>query len=207
MVTRRLVQLGILLISLLAAAACATAPNTEPAPAGTLPMHSLGTMTYYEDGKLMFLAVNSAPARRHLTEDWLPLEVAVANKSLSALTVNPEEGFRLKDSSGREFPAAPIGEMAKVRQSDLFDRTANPLQLQPVVQQRFGVYRFVAPNFGLKEGDWAFSRSIPLPKYAFTTGLILVKNPGDLKLGERYELWFSAKELKEPVFVGFVFGK
>ena len=188
-----------------ALAGCILSPSPRSAPTEPAAPRTLTRFTYYEEGKLVFFCVNVFPARLHREDDWIPLEIGIANRGLKSLTVNIKEGVRLRDAAGQEWPTASLARTAHLRTRDRFDRQADPFVLREVLQTRFAVYQFVAPNFGFQDQGESFSRVVPLPLRSFTTGLILVENPRTRAVKAKFELWLDAPELEDPVFVPFVF--
>lgn len=194
--------LGFLLPLLTGCVLSRSESRTSAAPGA---LQTLTPFTYYEDGKLVFLSVNVYPARLHRDDEWIPLEIGVANRGMERLTVNVEEGLRLRDLAGHEWPTASFERTAKLRLRDLFDRQADPFVLRDILKHRLAVYQYVAPNFGFREQDVSFSRVVRLAKRSYTTGLILIANPQTQARGARFELWLEAPELKDPIFVPFIF--
>jgi hypothetical protein len=192
------------LVAMLAGCATGGTPAEGAAPREAA---RLAPFMYYTEGRLVFFLVNSRPAPPYYGEDQIPLEIAVANKRLDSLTVDPEEGFTLIDPEGRRWPAATLEEMGGLELSRQFDLRTQTVNLQELLQNRFGrLYRFFAPNFGFTARHRSYTRIVELPKFAYTSGYILVARPeGEIDPEARYELWLTAPELEEPIFVPFKF--
>jgi hypothetical protein len=96
------------LAALLVAGSCATAsrpvgPDGEPLSAKLRP-HS-----YYEEGDLAFIGVDTQAASFHEEGEAFPVLVGIGNLSGGSLTVN-RESFRLEDDQGNEFAPISINE-------------------------------------------------------------------------------------------------
>lgn len=212
MTTRSVLRGFCAVTAALLAGSVIAAGSGESTGEGRSAVQSMAPFTYFHEGDSALVAIDSAFARGHLQDEWIPLEIAVANKDLRGLTVDPQAGFWLKDPQGHVYRAAPANITARLRQADRFGARANPIALNAAMRQRFRVYSFVRPNF--TRVSLGYSRAIPLPKRAWTNGVILFQNPGKVQVnkgwaitpGQRYELYFSAPELKEPMVVGFAFG-
>jgi hypothetical protein len=190
---------------------CAWQSSQSPESAPVPEQVRLSRHMYYTEGKLVFLLVNTFPSTAHFDEEFVPLEIAVANKSLKALTINPEEGITLRRRDGHAWPAASLQEHARLKMRSDFDRRLDPNDLLEIMNTRYSLYRYMAPNFGFASRtrlrDRYFSRVLTLPKYAYTVGYVLVTNPGgpEALAGQTYELWLSSPELEDPVFATFTF--
>ncbi len=89
-------------VTLLAAGACATSNRQIGAAGHLLVSASLSPSTYYDEGKQLFLGVDTRAAGLTRKGSVFPLGVAVANKSPGSLTLR-SESFVLEDDKGARY--------------------------------------------------------------------------------------------------------
>jgi hypothetical protein len=173
-----------------------TARNTPPTRDAS---PTLAPCIYYEDGALVFFAVNAHLARFSLQDDLIPLEIAIANRGLKTLTVI-SENITLRTDSGQSFPVAQPEESAGSSLRSSFDRNLMPVSFVEILELRFSAYRFVPLTSGLRGGNQSMSRNAKMARHSWTLAQIWFPSPGENLKGRSYEIWFDAPELPEPVF-------
>jgi len=182
--------------------ACVTGGRSQLAtPADTeQPSPSLARGIYYEEGSLVFFAVNVELARFQLDKELLPLEIAVANKGLEKLTVGPE-GITLHEvGGGKAWPMASPEESVSSSLRSSFDRQLQPVSLLEVVKQRFRAFTYVPTTLAERGGNISMTRTAEMARNTWTMSQVWFPNPGgDLK-GKLFEVWLEAPELDQPVF-------
>ena len=198
------VSLGVLLaLTLLGiSSGCAGAGKSAPSadPAGPRPSETLAPSIFYDEGKLVFVGVNAALARFSLDEPLIPLEIAVANKGLTKLTVGPEM-ITLRDKKGGAWPvAAPEESVGKSSRSS-WDRNLMPVPFPDIIRLRFSSFTQVPATYGFRPVDYTMSRTAEMAKNTWLLAQIWFPNPGgDLK-GKVFDVQIDSPELPDPVFV------
>jgi hypothetical protein len=194
---------GFVVLFVVSTLACAGSRVAEPIGG---PSATLGPGVYFEEGNLVFFAVNAHLARFHLDEDLMPLEIAVANKGLEVLTVGPE-AITLRDREGNTWPVASPEESRGESVRSSVDRGLMPVPFDQAVGQRFPAFRNLPSTFGLRGGNRTMSRTVDLPRHTWTASQVWFPNPGGELKGKVFEVWLDAPELPEPVFTTIRFGR
>ncbi len=159
---------------------------------------------YFEEGDLAFFAVNAYLARLSLKEDLLPLEIAVANKTLDRLTVAPEL-IILRDENGKRWPVASVEESAGRSLQSKFARNLQPVPFLDTVRLRFGVYQELPATYGFRPGDYVMTRTVEMRKKTWIYAQIWFPNPGGELKGKQFEVWLNSPELPDPIFTTIQF--
>jgi len=175
-------------------------------PLENVPSPTMTRGVHFEEGNLVFFAVNVELARFRLEEDLLPLEIAVANKGLTKLTVSPE-GITLRaiGEGGQAWPVAQPEESASQNLRSSFDRKLMPVSFEEVVRLRFPIYTYVPSTFGLRGGNKSMSRTAEMARRTWTMAQVWFPNPGGELKGKLFEVWLEAPELDDPVFTTIKF--
>lgn len=191
------------LLAVTVVAGCATGRGAEIAgtPRGPEPSPTLGPSIHYEEGKLVFFAVNAHMARFSLEKELIPLEIAIANKGLKTLTVYPERiTLRAPGAGGKAWPmASPQESVARSLRSS-FDRKLSPVSFVDLVRRRFPAFTYVPSTFGFRGGNWTMTRSAEMARNTWTLSQVFFPNPGGELKGKVFEVWLEAEELPDPVF-------
>ncbi len=131
----RVAATSVLLVGLcgLAPSGCARrevlrAPDIESTP-------RLSKLSYYEEGRELFLSVDVRAAKIGESPTFLPLQVVVLNKDLDRLTVTPES-FILEGRDGRRVPLADYDDFEKNYRRDRVDRRLAD-EFQETLRSRF----------------------------------------------------------------------
>jgi hypothetical protein len=188
-----------LTLLLLGTVSCAPRPLPRAsAPAQVDPKFSM--TSYIEDGNLVTLIVGTRPTRYREERAYIPLEVAVANKGLTSLTLT-RESFTLVDQDGQRYPAATPRELAERYGNLDLDRRLG--EIEPVVASRFISYSRIPSNFSPGFDVPIERRVLHLPRFGYALDYLYFPRPGTGVLGRRFELFVNAPELPSPVFVRF----
>jgi hypothetical protein len=178
-------------------AGCALQHTPTAGRAGQ-PSATLAPSVYYEEGNLVFFAVNTGLERFDVDDELVALEIAIANKSKGRLTVT-NEGVTLQ-GEGKSWPAASARESAGHKLRADFERRLQVVPFADAVRQRFPSYSVVSPNTGATPGDRTLARAVELPQQAVMIAQIWFPHPGGKLAGRTFEVWLDAPELPQPVF-------
>jgi hypothetical protein len=159
--------------------------------------------SYIEEGKLVALVVGTRPARISNCQGYMPLEIGIANKGLKSLSLTPES-FTLIDSAGSRYPMVYSKELYEHYGRVDTDRRLG--EVLPVLRAKFQAYAAVPSNFTPSFDRPMDRRRLYLPRYSFTYDLIYFPCPGKGIRGQVFELFMTAPELPDPVFVRFEVG-
>jgi hypothetical protein len=181
---------------IVAAAACAARSGSSIGEPET--SRTLAPSIYYEDGRSVFLGVNIGLARFATPEKLLPVEIAVANKDLSKLTLDLE-GVTLQ-ADGRRWPAASLEERSGSTLRADFERRTQPVSFRHVLETRFPIYREIQPNAGGTTRDRSLARRVELGKHTWVLAQVWFPHPGGDLRGRTFEVWLAAPELEDPIF-------
>ncbi len=197
---RSLVSLLILL-----AASCATRqPMTgQVAPAVD---RKLSTFAYIEEGKLATFIVDTRATRYREKDNYIPIEIAIANMGVKQLTLT-RESFTLADDKGNRYPCASPKEL--LDDYDFLDLDRDLEELEGIVFNRFGALtrypsNFSPTHFAVRAGQ---SRvvidRIQVPKFGYVLDMIYFPMPATGLKGHTFELAMTAPELTDAIFVKF----
>lgn len=189
-----------LLVVVFASAAMAScAARRSPERASTTDP-KLAPSTYMEDGRLVALVVSTRAAEVRRSKTHFPLEIAVVNKGLAGLSISPES-FVLVDDSGRRHPVAGREDLAnRYGNTDIdrrFSEAAGP------VRAKFSQYLPVPSNMTPGFDRGVARDHVSLPRFAYLLDFVYFPRPEGGAAGRTYELFLSAPELPDPVFVRF----
>ena len=207
---RRIVAaIGIVAV-LIGTAACARQPMRSTEAAGL--DRKLSTFVWYEAGEIATLCVGTRATRYRDKEKYVPIEIAFANTGLKRVTLT-RESFVLVDAEGNRYPAAAPNEL--LENYDFLDLDRNLQEIDSVTFNRFANYtiypskfsptkRFPDRNNPGQRGEATLVQdSMELPKFGYLIDLIYFPRPTNGVMGKRLELFVSAPELENPVFVKF----
>jgi len=189
------------IVPLLLAAGCVMSPATGPVETSSesRPSPTLAPAVFFEEGKLIFLAVNTHIARFQLDAELIPLEIAVANKRLEQLRLSPEH-ITLRSLDGQRWPVASREESTGSSLRSSFDRKTMPVPFIDLVKQRLSNYRYVPSTSALRGGNIDISRTAELRRNTWTISQIWFPNPGGELKDQLFEVWVDSPELPDPVF-------
>ncbi|MBD3869546.1 MAG: hypothetical protein IFK94_15610 [Acidobacteria bacterium] len=192
-------------MALVATAGCiGGARSTGWSPGRSQVSPTLAPYIHFEEGDLAFFAVNTHLARLSLKEDLIPLEIAIANKSMDLLTVAPEL-IILRDMEGNRWPVASAAESAGKSLQSRFSRNLQPVPFLDTVQLHFSAYQALPATFGLRPGDYTMTRTVEMRKKTWIYAQIWFPNPGGALKGRQFEIWLNSPELPEPIFTTIQF--
>jgi hypothetical protein len=163
------------------------------------PSPTLAPSVFFEEGKLVFLGVNTHLARFQLDAELIPLEIVVANKRLEQLRLSPEY-ITLRALDGQRWPVATREESAGSSLRSSFDRKTMPVPFIDLVKLRLSNYRYVPSTTALRGGNIDISRTAELRRNTWTISQVWFPNPGGELKGKLFEVWLDSPELPDPVF-------
>jgi len=203
--------------ALILGAACGTRQPIEGREADDLD-RKLSTFAWIEDGDLVTFIVDTQATRYREQGPYIPLEFAVGNRGLKKLTLT-RESFTLIDEDGNRYPA--VGPEELLENYEFLDVDRNLEDLGGIVFAKFAAYQRYQSNFSpIREGDFQPARDpdlvlapggrnlvwdrISIPKHGYILDFIYFPQPKNGLKGHRFELFMSAPELEDPVFVKFI---
>ncbi len=204
--TLRLKPLLLLAAVSLLVPGCASSKRGLPQEEGLHPR--LTPTTYIEDGNLLSLSVDVAAATRREKQAFIPIGVAIGNKSLKALTLN-RESFTLVDEQGNRYPLASVQESREQGALMQTDYKISEYFLE-VVQTNFNAWTYQPSSFfpvlsaSSRSGARGTVRDrVELGLRMWTYDILYFPHPKGTLVGSKYELWMTSPDLQEPVFVKF----
>lgn len=191
------------LAALLLLSGCA-AGSYSARPEDGLPLDPKFSLTsYIEEGAELALIVGVRPAGIVKDQGYVPLEIGVANKGMEKLTITAES-FVLIDDEGNRYPVVSSEELYReYRRVDVDRRLGEIFQ---VMLGKFQIYSIVPSNFTPSFDAPSLVPQAYLHRYSMMYDLIYFPEPENGVRGRRFELFMSAPELKDPVFVQFRVG-
>lgn len=186
---------------------CASARRDAPKPELSGLDKKLSTFVFAEEGRLVSLIVDVRPTRYREEADYVPIEICVANRGLKMLSLT-RESFTLRDSAGKSYPCVGPGELLEKYEYLDLDRRLG--EVEEIVFNRFGAFRRYPSNFSPTRAAPAnpfastiVRDTIAVPKFGWFTDFLYFPRPETGVLNRRFELWMTAPELPDPVFVKF----
>ncbi len=179
---------------------CITAKYTEREVSGL--DRKLDMFTYIEEGDLAALVVSTHATRYREKDAYIPVEIAVACKELNNLTLT-RESFTLIDELGNKYPLVPSQELLDNYDKQDFDNRLS--HVLGVVIHKFELYTPVESNFAPERFSTRIVYDkVELTKFSYTVDMIYFKQPATGIKGKKFELFLTAPELEEPIFVKFM---
>lgn len=167
----------------------------------------LSTFVWIEEGNIASLLVGTRATRYREKDAYVPIEISVANTGLKQLTLT-RESFVLVDADGNRYPAAGPKELLEGYEFLDLDRSLQ--DIEGVTFNRFATYTIYPSKFSptrrgpRRPGESSLVRdSITLPKFGYLIDFLYFPKPAAGVMGRRFELFMSAPELENPVFVKF----
>ena len=159
--------------------------------------------SYIEEGSQLALIVGVRPAGIVKNQGYVPFEIGVANKGMEKLTITPES-FILIDEDGNRYPVVSSEELYReYRRVDVDRRLGEIFQ---VMLGKYQTFSLIPSNFTPSFDAPTFVPRAYLPRYSMMYDLIYFPEPEAGVRGRRFELFMSAPELEDPVFVQFRVG-
>jgi hypothetical protein len=195
------IRVAVVIALALASAACARTP-TSGGPAPDLD-RKLTAHSYFEEGDLVSFVVDTRATGIRAKDEFIPLEIAVANRGLRSLTLT-RESFQLVDEGGRRYHVASPQDLMERYEFLDWDRRLS--ELPGIVDQRFAVYtRYRSKLSPTREFDVSgvVQDRTQIPQYGYVIDYIYFPRPESGVTNRRFELFMEAPELPDPVFVKF----
>ena len=190
---------------LILAASCATRQPMTGQPATGVD-RKLSTFAYIEEGKLATFIVDTRATRYRGKDNYIPIEIAIANRGVKVLTLT-RESFTLADENGNRYPCASPKEL--LENYDFLDLDRDLEELNEIVFNRFGAMtrypsNFSPTHFAARQGQ---SRvvidRVQLPQYGYLLDMVYFPMPATGLQGHTFELTMTAPELTDAIFVKF----
>lgn len=188
-----------------ATASCALRPMRGQVASGL--DRKLSTFVWIEEGDIATLLVGTRASRYREKDPYLPIEVSFANTALKQVTLT-RESFVLVDAEGNRYPAAGPKEL--LEGYDFLDLDRRLQEIEGVTFNRFANYTIYPSKFSptrrspLRPGESSLVRdAITLPKFGYLIDFVYFPRPVTGVVGRRFELFVSAPELENPIFVKF----
>ena len=194
------------LATLILLSGCAAGSYSVQPQDGGPPLDRKFSLTsYIEEGTELAFIVGVRPAGIVKDQGYVPFEIGVANKGMEKLTITAES-FVLIDEEGNRYPVVSSEELYReYRRVDVDRRLGEIFQ---VMLGKFQIYSLVPSNFTPSFDAPTLLPQAYLSRYSMMYDLIYFPEPETGVRGRRFELFMSAPELENPVFVQFqVHGK
>ena len=198
----RVVLLAVVVVSVVAAGVSCKEPMTgveAPDVDRTLTTHS-----YIEEGNLVTFIVDTRATGIRAGDNFIPLEIAVANRGLKNLTIT-RESFQLIDEDGNRYHVASPQEL--IANYEFLDWDRRLSELPGIVDQRLAVYhRYRSKLTPTREFDVSgvVQDQVDLPQWGYLIDFIYFPTPKTGVENRKFELFLETPELPDPVFVKFV---
>ena len=166
----------------------------------------LSTYAFIEQGELATIIVGTRSTRYREATAYIPVEIAIANNGLRQLSLT-RESFTLLDEEGNRYPAVSPREL--IEGYDFLDLDRQQLaELQSIIFNKFATYTRYPSKFSptrqFSSGSSALVRDhVALPKYGYLLDFLYFPAPKTGLLEHRFDLFVTAPELEDPVFVKF----
>jgi hypothetical protein len=165
---------------------------------------TLAMSTYIEEGTQAAIVVGVRPALSRRDRPYLPLEIAVANKGLAALTLNPES-FTLVDAQGRRYPMAAPAELSREYGSTDADRRLG--EVQDILRRKYLQYERVPSNFTPSFRAPVATKQVALSRFSYLVDMIYFPNPTIPTPEGPFDLLVRAEETPDPFVIRFYVGR
>src|SRR5262245_27081731 len=167
----------------------------------------LSAFAYIEEGNLVTFIVDTRSTRNREADAYIPLEIAVANRSVKKLTIT-RESFTLVDEQGNRYPCAGPKELQE--NYEYLDMDRGLAELADIVFNRFAAFtrhpskfsptRTISPDPFVSN---LVRDQLELPKFEYIIDFIYFPKPKTGLLNHRFDLFLATPELQEPIFVKF----
>lgn len=200
------------LLAVALAGVAAASPSCTPRPLAAIPApgldRKLSTFAFIEEGKLVTFIVDARSTREREGERFIPFEIAIANRGLKDMTIT-RESFTLIDSEGNRYPCASPRELLEGYDPLDFDRRL--AELDGIVANKFSAMTRYPSMFSpvrdstVRPGTSTLVRdALSVPQFGYVIDYIYFPKPKTGVMGHRFEIFLTAPELSDPVFVKFV---
>lgn len=180
---------------------CAAAGGRGAVAPGESPPHpSFSRSSAIEEGTDLALVAGWRPMRARYDAAFVPLEIAIINKGLPALTIT-RESLVIEDESGRRYPVATPEEVRRAGLVPGLDRRLG--EILDVVAGRFPTYERVPSNFTPGFDDPVARDPLVLPRFAWAYDIVYFPRPQEGVRSCMFTLLMTAKELPEPIVCRF----
>ncbi len=158
--------------------------------------------TYTLESDRILVGVTTFVARYRENDEYVPLEIGVANKKLNKLTLT-RDSFTLIDELGNEYPlVSPEELLDNYRKQSVDLRIAHIIH---IYRSLFGGLSSVDSNFQPnRPGHSLVWDKVELPRTYFMIDVIYFQRPATGIKGKKFELRVSTPELEEPIQVRFM---
>lgn len=158
--------------------------------------------TYTLESDKVLVGVTTFVARYREKDEYVPLEIGVANKRLNKLTLT-RDSFTLIDELGNEYPlASPEELLDNYRKQSVDLRIAH---ITHISRSLFGGLSSVDSNFQPNgPGHSLVWDRVELPRTYFMIDVLYFQRPASGIKGKKFEFRVSAPELEEPIQVRFM---
>jgi hypothetical protein len=202
-----------LLLTGLAAAGChrrSELPDPGiPYPSSTT-SEKLATFLFKEEGRLYLMTVSVNATRFHDKDPFIPISVALANKTGTPLQIH-RESFTLVDPvSGARYGLAGVEEVRRQGKM-LYDLRLNDQEhlgmkldgLHRAEAYFYGVERLATRGFGEDIRQRLVIDNVELHSFQYILDTLYFPRPEGELLGRTFELHVNSKGLQQPLFVVF----
>lgn len=184
---------------------CVVLLMTEYTPAKVISQEELDPkydqFTYVVEIDTVSVGVTTYVARYREKEDYMPLEIGIANKTFDKLTLT-RNSFILIDELGNEYSLIPVEELLKnyhKQEADL--KIAHITQIS---RSLFGGLTQVESNFQPgRVSDKLVMDRVELPKWYYMIDMLYFQHPDTGIKGKKFEFRINAPELEQPIQVRF----
>lgn len=184
---------------------CVVLLMTEYTPAKGISQEELDLkydqFTYVVEIDTVSVGVTTYVARYREKEEYMPLEIGIANKTFDKLTLT-RNSFILIDELGNEYSLIPVEELLKnyhKQEADL--KIAHITQIS---RSLFGGLAQVESNFQPgRVSDKLVMDRVELPKWYYMIDMLYFQHPATGIKGKKFEFRINAPELEQPIQVRF----
>lgn len=167
----------------------------------------LSTFAYIEDGDLIALIVDVRATQYREKDAYIPFEIGVANRGVRSLTLT-RESFVLVDDQGNRYPAASPKELLSGYEFLDLDRRLG--EIADITFNKFSTFTRYRSKFSptrqgpSRPGEGTLVQdTVVLPKFGYLIDFLYFPMPAGGAKGRRFELFMSAPELSDPIYVKF----
>lgn len=157
--------------------------------------------TYVVEGDPVAVGVASYVARYREKEDYMPLEIGIANKMLEKLTLT-RNSFTLIDEQGNEYSLTPVDELL-----ENYHKQEADLKLSHITQisrDLFGGLDQVESNFQPgRVSDKLVMDKVELPKWYYMIDMLYFQRPAAGIRGKKFTFRINTPEIEQPIQVRF----
>lgn len=157
--------------------------------------------TYIVESDTVSVGVAAYVARFREKEDYMPLEIGIANKMLDKLTLK-RNSFILIDEDGNQYSLTPVKELL-----ENYHKQESDLQIVHITQisrSLFGGLDQVQSNFQPgRVSDKLVTDKVELPKWYYMIDMLYFPRPATGIKGKKFTFRINTPELAQPIQVRF----